>query len=94
MLLSALVKPPALAVNCLVARLASISKFEKAATPFPAAVPISRFVLPSNGPLPDVKVTVSTLFGGRPTVESLPNWSRARTTGWIPKGAPAMAELG
>src|SRR5438876_5084814 len=43
-------------------------------------------------PLVSVKVTVR--LAGRPLVESLPNWSRLRTTGWTPKTLPAVAEAG
>ena len=80
-LLMPLVKPLALAVSCLVVCATSISRSVKVATPLPAAVPRSTLVVPSNAPVPELRVMLTTLLAGKPLVESLPNWSRVRTTG-------------
>src|SRR5439155_17775526 len=92
--LTALVKPLALAVNCLLVPAESISRLVNVATALPAAVPISRLAVPRRGPVPVVRVRVTILLAGRPVVELLPNWSRARTTGCVPRSAPAVAEPG
>ena len=55
---------------------------------------MSRLVVPSRGPVPVLKVSVRILLEGRPLVELLPNWSRARTTGWVVSAAPAVPEPG
>ena len=93
-LLTPLLKPLALAVNCLLVPAESISRFVNVATALPAAVPMSRLVVPRRGPVPVVRVRVTILLAGRPVVETLPNWSRARTTGCVPRSAPAVAEPG
>jgi len=54
--LTALVKPVAVAVNCLLVPAESISRLVKLATALPAAVPMSRLVVPSRGPVPVVRV--------------------------------------
>src|SRR6266571_3257842 len=93
-LLSALVNPLAVALNCLFVPAESISKSVQLTTPLPAPVPMSRFVLPKSGPVPLLTVKVTVRLAGKPFVESLPNWSRLRTTGWVPNAAPAVAEPG
>src|SRR6266567_2307194 len=93
-LLSALVKPLAAALNCLLVPAESISKSVQLTTPLPAPVPMSRLVVPKRGPVPLVTVKVTIWLGGSPLVESLPNWSRLRTTGWTPKTLQAVAEPG
>src|SRR6266581_2478510 len=93
-LLSALVNPLAVALNCLLVPAESISKSLQLTTPLPAPVPMSRFVVPKSGPLPLLRVKVTVRLAGKPLVESLPNWSRLRTTGWMPNAAPAVAEPG
>src|SRR2546425_5978537 len=93
-LLTALVKPLALAVNCLLVPAESISRLVKVATALPAVVPMSKLVVPTRGPVPVVKVRVTILLAGRPVVETLPNWSRARTTGCVASIAPAVDEPG
>ena len=92
--LTALVKPLAVAVNCLLVPAESISRLVKVATALPAAVPMSRLVVASSGPVPVVRVRVTILLAGRPVVETLPNWSRARTTGCVASNAPAVADPG
>src|SRR5437667_4858444 len=93
-LLTALVKPLALAVNCLLVPAESISRLVNVATALPAAVPMSRLAVPRRGPVPVIRVRVTILLAGRPVVELLPNWSRARTTGCVGSSAPAVAEPG
>src|SRR6266567_1343074 len=93
-LLSALVNPLAVALNCLLVPAESISKSVQLTTPLPAPVPMSRFVVPKSGPVPLVSVNVTVRLAGKPFVESLPNWSRLRTSGWVPNAAPAVAEPG
>ena len=90
-LLTALVKPVALAVNCLLFPAESISRSVKVATELPAAVPMSKFVVPNRGPVPVVSVSVTILLAARPLVELFPNWSRVRRTGCEPRSAPALA---
>src|SRR6266704_4499329 len=93
-LLSALVKPLAVALNCLLVPAESISKSLQLTTPLPAPVPMSRFVVPKSGPVPLARAKVTVRLAGKPLVESLPNWSRLRTTGWVPNAEPAVAEPG
>src|SRR5207249_6419069 len=71
-----------------------IRKLLNVAIPFPAPVPISMLVVPCNGPVPEVRAKVRTLLAESPLTELLPNWSRLRTTGWTPNGAPAFATPG
>ena len=63
----------------------------KVATELPAAVPMSKFVVPNRGPVPVVSVSVTILLAARPLVELFPNWSRVRRTGCEPRSAPAVA---
>src|ERR1044071_399605 len=92
--LTPLLIPLALAVSCLFAPTASISRSVNATTPLPALAPISRVVLPESGPLPALSVTATFKFAGRPTVELFPYWSWLATTGCMPKGNPVLAEPG
>ena len=62
--------------------------------PLPAAVPMSSVVVPDNVPLPEERVTVTSLLAGKPAEEKLPNRSCVLSTGWMPKGTPALAEPG
>ena len=71
--LRALVKPLALAVNCLLVPAESISRLVNVATALPAAVPMSRLVVPSRDPVPVVRASVTILLDGSPVVELLPN---------------------
>ena len=80
-LLRPLVKPLAVALNCLLVPAESISKSLQLTTPLPAPVPMSRLVVPKRRPVPLARVKVTVWLAGRPLVESLPNWSRLRTTG-------------
>ena len=91
-LLTALLKlPPAgLAVNCLFVPAESTSKSVKATIPLPALVPISCVVVPSNGPVPALRVRVTFWLAPRPTIELLPNWSRLRTTGCVVSNEPIV----
>src|SRR5215472_7664368 len=91
--LTALPRPAALAVNCLVP-LTSISRLLNETVPLPAAEPISAVAVPCNGPVPLVRVTVTGRLEGKPALELLPKASTLLTTGWIPKGAPAVAFAG
>ena len=93
-LLTPLVNPLALAVNCLFVPTESISRLVKVATPLPAAVPKSRLVVPSNGPVPAVSVKVTILLAVKPEAERFPNWSLVRRTGWVASKAPAIPEPG
>src|SRR6266699_3024111 len=93
-LLRPLVKPLVVALNCLLVPAESISKSDQLTTPLPAPVPMSRLVVPKSGPAPLVSVKVTVWLAGKPLVESLPNWSRLRTTGCVPNAAPAVAEPG
>ena len=71
-LLEALVKPLALAVNCLLPAV-SMRKLVKLTAPFPAAVPMSCAVVPCNVPVPDERVIVTGRLAGNPTDDALPN---------------------
>src|SRR6266567_4165418 len=93
-LLRPLVKPLVVALNCLLVPAESISKSLQLTSPLPAPVPMSRLVVPKRKPVPLARVKVTVRLAGKPLVESLPNWSRLRTTGWVPNGAPAVAEPG
>ena len=75
MLLTALVKPEALAVSWLFAPAASIRRFVKLPVPLPAAAPMSKLALPCNGPVPLVRPTFTFRLAGKPTVEVFPNES-------------------
>src|SRR5882724_8916553 len=88
--LRALVKAVALAVNCLLFPAESISRSVNVARPLPAAVPMSKLDDPNIGPVPAVSVRVTILLAASPVVERLPNWSRARRTGWVARSAPAV----
>src|SRR6266566_3338398 len=93
-LLRPLVKPLAVALNCLLVPAESISKSLQLTTPLPAPVPMSRLVVPKSGPAPLARVKVTVRLAGKPLMESLPNWSRLLTTGCVPNAAPAVAEPG
>ena len=81
-------------MSCLLVPALSISRLLKATWPLPALVPASKLVLPSSGPLPELKLSVTGRLPPRPIVESFPNWSWVLTAGCAPKGAPAVAEPG
>ena len=87
-LLTRLVKPAADAVNCLFVPAFEHSTLLKVATPFPAAVPISKDVVPSSEPEPAVRASATFKLAGNPTVERLPNASCALSTGWVTSGDP------
>ena len=70
--LTALLKPVALAVICLVP-IVSICRLVKLTRPLPAAEPMSSVVVPDKVPLPEERVTVTNLLAGNPAAESLPN---------------------
>ena len=74
-LLTAELRPLALAVNCLPVPAASISRLLNAAVPLPAAVPISAVVVPCKGPLPPLKAIATLRLAGRPEAERFPNAS-------------------
>src|SRR6185369_5251061 len=92
--LTALVRPLLVAVSCLPLPAVSIWRSVKATVPLPAAEPISSVLVPDNVPLPEVSVTVTSLLAGNPAEEKLPNRSWVLSTGWMPKGTPALAEPG
>ena len=80
-LLTALLKPLALAVNCLLVPTEPTCRFVKLTRPLPALVPMSMVGGHRSGPEPFVSVSVRLLLGPRPTAESFPNWSRVRRMG-------------
>ena len=80
-LLTALLRPLALAVNCLLVPAASIRRSLKLAVPLPAPVPMSMLVVPWSGPVPPVRLTVRVRLPGRPTVDKLPKASWLWATG-------------
>src|ERR1044071_832293 len=90
-LLKALLKPEALAVSCLLVPAASTRRSVKEAEPLPAAVPMSKVVVPCSGPVPEVKASVTGRLAGKPVLETFPNWSRVATMGCWPKIEPAAA---
>ena len=67
--LTSLVKPDALAVSCLPAPAESIRKLVNVAVPLPAAVPMSRVLVPWSGPVPLLRLTVTFRLLGKPYVE-------------------------
>src|SRR5262249_39322818 len=71
-LLSALLRPEALTVSCLLVPAASISKLLKTTAPLPADAPISRVVVPCSRPVPAVSDTLTGKEAGRPEAELLP----------------------
>src|SRR6266487_3770617 len=83
-------KPVAVAVSCLLVPAESIRKSVKAAVP----LPMSRVAVPVNGPLPELRVTVTFRLAGKPIVELLPKGSCDLTTGCVPKTEPAVALAG
>src|SRR6266542_1572511 len=87
-LLMTLVKPEADAVNTLLVPTSEHSTLLYVATPLPAAVPISRAVVPSSEPEPEVNASATFKLAGIPTVERLPNASCALTTGWVTSADP------
>ena len=93
-LLAALVRPLALAVNCLFVPAESTRKSLKLTMPLPAVVPMSSVVVPSSGPVPALSVTVAGWLPARPTVELLPNWSLLRRTGWVTSIEPTVPLAG
>ena len=72
----------------------SISRLLKAAVPLPALEPMSRVVVPCNGPVPEVSDKVRDEVEGKPAVELFPNASWLLTTGCVPKAEPAVALAG
>ena len=80
-LLRALLKPLALAVNCLFVPVESIRKSVKLMRPLPALVPMSSVAVPSKGPVPELSATPTLLLPPRPTAETFPNRSSVQTTG-------------
>ena len=67
--LTALLKPLALAVSCLLVPAVEICRSVKATVPLPAAVPMSSVVVPDKVPLPEERVTVTSLLAGSPADE-------------------------
>lgn len=73
--LAALLRPLALAANCLFAPAASIRRFVNDTVPLPAPLPMSRLVVPWSGPVPAAKLTVTFKLAGKPTIELFPKAS-------------------
>src|SRR5438045_2668349 len=87
--LTALVKPLAtLAPSCLPVPAVLTARPENTTMPLPASVPISIEVTPWREPVPTLRLRLRLRLRGRPTVESLPNWSRVLTTGCALSAAP------
>jgi len=89
--LVALLNPLALAVSCLLVPTESMRRSVKATEPFPAAVPMSRVVVPWRVPVPLVRATVTLRFEGKPVAELFPNASRDLSEGCAPNDPPAVA---
>src|SRR6266536_832934 len=87
-LLMTLVKPEADAVNCLFVPASVHSTLLKVATPLPADVPMSKAVVPSSEPEPEVNASATFKLAGNPTVERLPNGSCDLRTGCVTSGDP------
>ena len=68
-LLTASLRPLALAVKCLLLPAVSISRLPNVAVPLPALVPISTLVVPSNAPVPPLSRTVTPRLAGSPMAE-------------------------
>ena len=63
-------------------------------TPFPPAVPMLKFVLPSSGPVPALNATTPLRVAGNPFVDGLPFWSAVLSTGCCANGHPLVANPG
>src|SRR2546428_3059126 len=83
-----LVKPEAEAVNCLFVPASVHCRLLKATVPLPAAVPMSKAVVPSSEPEPELRASVTFKLAGNPTVERLPNGSCDLSTGCVASGDP------
>src|SRR5216684_3539060 len=81
MLERALVRPVALASNCLLVPAESTRKSVKLIRPLAALVPRSTLVVPNRGPVPEARATVTLRLPARPTEELFPYWSRVQTAG-------------
>src|ERR1043166_4503158 len=93
LLLTALARPVAAAVNCLPLPAALTWTLAKLSEPLPALVPMSSAVVPASGPVPAVKVSVTVLLAPRPTAELLPNVSWLTSVGGAVGGGAGVAEL-
>lgn len=51
-------------------------------------------VVPSSGPAPEERLSVTFTVAVKPIVERLPNWSCDLITGCVPKGVPVEADPG
>jgi len=89
-----LVNPVADAVICLFVPASLHSTVVNVAVPLPAAAPISRVVVPSSEPEPDVRARATLKLAGMPTLDVLPNASSALTSGWVASGEPVRVPLG
>jgi hypothetical protein len=58
--------------------------------PLPAAVPMSKVVVPNSDPEPVFKPRAIGKFAGRPTVEKFPYGSRVLMTGCVAKVEPTL----
>src|SRR5437867_4018366 len=84
--LTALLKPAAEAVICLLVPASLHSTLVKVTVPLPAPVPMFNVVAPSNEPEPAVRPSDTLKLAGKPMVEVLPNGSWDLTTGWVASG--------
>src|SRR5213596_1734824 len=92
--LSASANPVADAVICLFVPASLHSTVVNVAVPLPAAAPISRVVVPSSEPEPDVRARETFRLAGKPTLDVLPYASSALTTGWVASGEPVGNPFG
>src|SRR5204863_2708812 len=79
--LTALGRPEPLAVSTLPEPTESMRKLVNRAVPLPAAVPMSKVLVPWSGPVPLLRLTVTGILAGKPAAVLLPNWSSVRTIG-------------
>ena len=86
--LKTVLSPGAIALSCLLVPAVVHCRLVQMATPFPEALPISKFVIPNSSPEPELKATVSGKLPGKPTVDKFPNASRELITGCTAKGDP------
>src|SRR5262249_51796130 len=66
----------------------------KLTNPLPVLVPISKLVVPCNGPVPALRFISTLTLPPKPTVESFPNVSWLLTAGCVANGPPAMPDPG
>src|SRR5205823_10023909 len=82
------VKPDAVALNCLLVPAVVHCTLVQTATPLAAAVPMSKAVNPTRDPEPELSMTETGKFPGKPVVERFANASHDLMTGWVAKIEP------